>query len=546
VTPAALIAGRYQAIVEQSPELTLILDADGIVEYTSPACAAILDDQIQRFEGLAFTSRVHPHDMPVVARIFGTVPGEFAQIGRVRLARARDGWATLDVTVRNCLHEPSVAGYVLHCRDLAEHDAMERRIRGIAQEDALTRLPTRNFFIERLDEALRSGDPVTLFSVDLDGFRRVNEYDGHDVGDEVLRIVSSRLNAVDRERCTVARVGGDQFMVFIEQAAMASAVDAWASKLADAVGAEIALGERRFFLTATIGIAVAPADGRSAAELVRAAEIAMTTGKQSMPGCSLRFSEAMRGRIAERREAEVELRRGLESKIFRLAYQPEVHLESGSIVALEALIRLPGYRHSTEHLIRAAEESRLIIPISDHVLDLAIAELANWLRSDRAVRLAVNISPEHVRSGFLTAGIEAALARHGVSAQHLELEITEHVVLEHSDETIRTLQRLRSSGVTIAIDDFGTGYASLAYLRRFPVDKLKIDRTFVAGLIDDAREAALVDAIVSVAHKLGLAVVAEGVETPEQSAALRQMGCEFGQGYLFGKPVSADAIGWAN
>jgi EAL domain-containing protein (putative c-di-GMP-specific phosphodiesterase class I) len=227
-----------------------------------------------------------------------------------------------------------------------------------------------------------------------------------------------------------------------------------------------------------------------------------------------------------------------------MLYQPEVRLDDGALVALEALVRLPGYRHSTEHMIRAAEESRLIVPLGERVLDLAVADAAAWNQAGRNVRLAVNISPEQVRSGSIGASVERVLDHYGLPAPQLELELTEHVVLEQSDDAIRTIGKLRELGVTIAIDDFGTGYSSLAYLRRFPVDKLKIDRTFVSGLTENTRDRALVDAMISVALKLGLSIVAEGIEAPEQAAILRSMGCQLGQGYWFGRPVAASAVNW--
>lgn len=544
MTERALGIGRLEAIVEQSRDLMLVIDAHGIVEYASPACAALLDDQIDRFEGLPFATRVHPEDQRLLERIAASVPGEFVQVGRVRIARASGGWAILDVTARNCLHEERVCGIVLTCRDMAHQEEMERRIRRVALEDALTRLPTRNYFIEQLDGALAGGGPLAVLSVDLDNFRRVNDYDGHDVGDDVLRTLGTRMRGLDPERMTVARVGGDQFMLFargIDDDAVALRL---ARELTRAVSEEIAVGDRTFTLTSTIGIALAPAHGRSALELIRCSEIAMTTAKGAAAGNALVFTERMRGRISERREAEVELRRGLTNEEFQMLYQPEVRLDDGELVALEALVRLPGYRHSTEHMIRAAEESRLILPLGERVLDLAVADAAAWTRAGRNVRLAVNISPEQVRAGSIGTSVERALNLYGLPASQLELELTEHVVLEQSDEAIRTIGNLRELGVTIAIDDFGTGYSSLAYLRRFPVDKLKIDRTFVAGLAESARDHALVDAMISVALKLGLSIVAEGIESPEQAAILRAMGCPLGQGFWFGRPVPIPAVNW--
>jgi len=544
VTASSLNLGRLEAIVEQSRDLMLVLDAGGIVEYSSPACAALLDDQIDCFEGLPLAARVHPEDIPLLERIAASVPGEFVQVGRLRLERASGGWAILDVTARNCLHEERVRGIVLTCRDVAQQEEMERRIRRVALEDVLTRLPTRNYFIEQLDAALTSGESLAVLSVDLDGFRRVNDYEGHDVGDDVLRTLGSRMRDLDRERMTVARVGGDQFMLFARAIDDAAAALQIASELTRAVSEEISIGDRTFTLSSTIGIALAPDHGRSALELIRCSEIAMTMAKSGAAGNALVFTERMRGRISERREAEVELRRGLANAEFHMVYQPEVRLDGGGLVALEALVRLPGYRHSTEHMIRAAEESRLIVPLGERVLELAVADAAIWNRAGRNVRLAVNISPEHVRSGSIGTTVEQVLERHGLPASQLELELTEHVVLEQSDDAIRSIGKLREAGVTIAIDDFGTGYSSLAYLRRFPVDKLKIDRAFVAGLTESIRDTALVDAMISVALKLGLSVVAEGIESPEQAEILRGMGCPLGQGYWFGRPVPAATVNW--
>jgi diguanylate cyclase (GGDEF)-like protein len=534
--------GLFRAIVEQSLGLAVVLDADGRIAYMSPACGILLNDQLGTIVGVPFASCVHPDDARAVALLMESYPGEFLRLGRIRVRRPGEGWALLDMTARNCVHEAHVRGFILHGRDCADHDEIERRVRQATQRDSLTRLPTRNAFVEYLEQAIVENPHVAIFSIDVDGIGRVNDYDGRHAGDHVLTTIAARLAAWGDS--FAARVGGNQFMVLATGIAADDAVYAFAARIAGAVAEKIAVGDQTFSLEATIGIARSPRHGDTAELLVASAEVALANARQRSHGAVLMFDEAMRLRVAERRATERELRSALANDAFHLVYQPVLRLAGGELTAFEALIRLPAYRHGTEHLIRAAEESLLIVPIDDHVLDLAVAEAAAWHRAGRGVRLSVNISPEHIRRGVLAESVERVLARHELPADRLEIEITEHVVLKHTDVALHTLGRLRALGVTIAIDDFGTGYSSLSYLRAFPVDKLKIDRSFVAGLGKNARDAALVDAMISVAEKLGIAVVAEGIETAEQADILRTLGCEYGQGYFFGRPVRSAEIAW--
>ena len=421
-----------------------------------------------------------------------------------------------------------------------------------ATHDALTGLPNRTLVIDRLTHALararrRPGALAVLF-VDLDRFKVVNDSLGHSVGDEVLIQIAQRLRDAVRPGDTVARLAGDEFVVVCEDVAGEADVLLLADRVALAVAAPIPLYGRDAIITASIGIALASPDTR-AEDLLRDADVAMYGAKERGRARLEIFDQAMRTRMLERLEIEHALRRALAHNEFVLHYQPTVSLRTGRTVSVEALLRWPDPERGLvmpDEFIPVAEENGLIVPLGRWALEEACRQLASWRAQYPEcadLQVSVNLSARQFADPDLVPSVAAALCEAGLPPSRLWLEITESVLMDEAEATIETLKALRALGVHLSIDDFGTGYSSLSYLKRFPVDVLKIDRSFVDGLGADPEDEAIVTAVVRLAHALDLQVVAEGVETAAQLAELRRLGCNAVQGYYFAHPQPAAEMG---
>ena len=526
------------AIIEHLLDLVFVIDAGGRVCYASPNCIeAFAEREALDVVGVPWEHLFHDGDSAAATSLL--LAEGFGRAERLRLACSVPEWAHVEVRAHR-LEDDRINGVIAQCRRIAG-GALPERMHGPDLQVCV--LPTRAFIAARIDEILAVGKVAAAFFVDLDRFGRVNDFHGRDAGDEALRLVANRLSSMG-DGMSIAAVGGAQFLVLAEHVDHVEEALALAERIARTISAEMAIERFTLELASTIGIALAPMHGSGSSEVIRSAEIATATGKKSLRGSIVLYRGTMQSRIADLREDEVELRRGLALRQLHLAYQPEIDLQTGMMVGAEALVRWPDFKHSIERLIRAAEDAHLIVPLGEIVLDMAIKEAARWLHDGHPQRIAINVSPEQVHQGVILSSLERVLDLYGLPASYVEIEITEHIVLEQSADAIRTLGRLRALGATIAIDDFGTGYSSLAYLRRFPVDKIKIDGSFVVDMAENARDAALVDAIVSVGSKLGLVIVAEGVEEMAQAIMLRDMGCHLGQGYLFGRPGVAEHLPW--
>ena len=436
----------------------------------------------------------------------------------------------------------------LALNDAGAVDAM-RRVLGEAvhqaTHDALTGLPNRTLVLDRLTHALarsrRQPQGLAVLFVDLDRFKVVNDSLGHSVGDEVLVQVAQRLQAAVRPADTVARLAGDEFVVICEDVVDERDVLRVAERVAQAVAAPIPLYGRDTIITASIGIALACEETR-AEDLLRDADVAMYRAKERGRARLEVFDQAMRTRMLRRLEIEHALRRALQEDAFTLHYQPTVHLATGRPISVEALLRwehpewglvMPG------EFVPLAEETGLIMPLGKWVIEEACRQLASWRRmhSECAdINVSVNLSARQFADPNLVDIVSSALKESGLAPSGLWLEITESVLMEEAQTTVETLRALRGLGVHLSIDDFGTGYSSLSYLKRFPVDVLKIDRSFVDGLGTDPEDEAIVTAVVRLAQALDLDVVAEGVETAGQLAELRRLGCTAVQGFYFGRP----------
>ncbi len=421
----------------------------------------------------------------------------------------------------------------------------EHRITHLALHDTLTGLPNRNFFRQSLDQAMtrsaRSGESVVVLSLDLDGFKGVNDTLGHPVGDALLRMVGTMLT----ERVTdglISRLGGDEFAIILSGSVDPARPGVLAQAIIDMLRAPLVVDGHPVMIATSIGIAIGPADGADADHLLKHADLALYRAKQDGRGVYRFFEPALDAAARARRQLELDLRRGLHDGEFALHFQPIFDLKAQRIGGFEALLR---WHHPTRgfvspvEFIPVAEETGLIIGLGEWVIHEACRQAVNW---PDHVRVAVNVSAIQFRNDGLKAIVLQALTRSGLAPQRLEIEITESVFLDGEGPVVSLLHSLRAMGIRIALDDFGTGYSSLSYLRSFPFDKLKIDRSFVIAVAQDPSAAAIVRAILDLAAALGMDTTAEGVEDEDQLARLRGQGCGSIQGYLFSRPVAATGI----
>jgi len=435
--------------------------------------------------------------------------------------------------------------------DITERKLSQERLARHAYFDALTNLPNRVSFQKRLEEqirlATRTDARFAVLYMDLDGFKRVNDTLGHAAGDALLEIVAERFRGCVRDGDAVARVGGDEFTMILADVRDRSQVSVVANRVLASIAAPLTLLGNEVIVGISIGCAIFPDDGATVEELAKHADHAMYRAKDAGKNRLAFHSRTESAQRDDRPTLDDELRRAIEAGELELYYQPQVDVASGTLAGLEALVR---WNHPTRGLLApgaflsAAEEGGLMLPLTAWVLKRACEQTAEWLRAGCSPpRVAVNVSPRQVDSDLLVELVTRALAGSGLSPSLLELEVTEEALMTDKRVSARSLARLRGLGVTVAVDDFGTGYSSLSYLQQLPIDTLKIDRSFVVGMTRDTSTKTstrpIVQAIVSMARALELSVVAEGVETEEQLAALAELGCEQVQGYLVGKPMPA-------
>jgi diguanylate cyclase (GGDEF)-like protein/PAS domain S-box-containing protein len=443
-----------------------------------------------------------------------------------------------------------VTGAVMVFHDVSIARAMTSKMLHLAQHDTLTDLPNRILFSSRLTEAIaaayRYRRKLAVLFLDLDRFKHINDSLGHVIADRVLQSVASRLQACVRASDTVARQGGDEFVILLSEVARAQDAAVSAEKILQAVGSLHRIDGHDLHLTASIGIVTYPDDGTEAEALIKHADFAMYHAKDTGRNNYQFFKPEMNLLAVERQSLEVDLRQALENREFELHYQPKVNLQTGSITGVEALIRWHHPRRglvSPAQFIPIAEACGVIVPIGRWVLREACRQARAWRDAGLPpLRIAVNVSARELREKDFVAAVLAALTDTGVEPACLELELTESFLMQDATVTGAVLQALKDLGVMLALDDFGTGYSSLSHLRRFPIDTLKIDQSFVRDLATDADDASIVNAVISMGESLNMRVVAEGVETRDQVAFLQQHGCPVAQGYYFGRPVLAGQL----
>ncbi|MEY2437238.1 MAG: hypothetical protein QOF97_2074 [Acidimicrobiaceae bacterium] len=546
---------RFRALIEHSSDVVTVFAIDGTVIYDSPSSTAVLGygpaERIGR-DGFEF---VHADDrdraMEVVANVTAN-GGTVAQL-ELRVQHRNGSFRWAEVSITNLLDESAVGGYVANFRDITDRKSLEDQLAHQAFHDPLTGLANRALLLDRIDHALatRRRDPkrqLALLYVDLDDFKTVNDALGHQAGDDLLREAAARLTLSLRPGDTASRLGGDEFALLLEDLPERDTAYEVGARVLDALQASFDAEGEEVWVNASIGIAVSTGT-EDAAALLRNADLAMYRAKGEGKGRFEIYEAGMHAMVVDRVALRADLRRAVAAEEFEPYYQPIVDLETGRVTGVEALVR---WHHPERGLIEPAvfipmaEETGLIIPIGSTVLRRACTDAAGWLRefgSAAPQSMSVNLSPRQIQDPGLITEVELALSHSGLPPAALVLEITESILLDDTDTAAATLADLKALGVRIALDDFGTGYSSLTHLDRFPVDVLKIDKSFVDALTsEDADRSSLVGAIINLGMMLGLHVTAEGIEGSEQLARLRSMGCELGQGFYFDKPMDARAL----
>jgi diguanylate cyclase (GGDEF)-like protein/PAS domain S-box-containing protein len=541
---------RYRLMAENSTDLIARISPEGVFAYTSDAVRLLAGYEPLELVGRSVFEVVLEEDHHVIHRAVADLQdGANASRTFSYRARRKDGtYVWFETTSRAIRNAAGAIGEIVSVsRDITERRDAEAQIEYQAYHDALTGLPNRLLFRDRLTIALahakRQQSPLTVMFLDLDRFKYVNDTLGHSLGDELLRAVAARLRSVLREGDTIARMGGDEFTILLGDVTAAEEAAKIAQKLLDTVAEPLRVEGHELYVTTSIGIAMFPDDGDTAEALLKNADGAMYRAKEIGRNLYQLCTRAMNSRAAERLSIENALRRAIEREELVLHFQPLVHLDTREVAGMEALLR---WNRGGDTLvppsdfIGIAEETRLIVPIGEWVLRKACMQAKAWQRSTYPhLRMAVNLSPRQFQQSELCDIVAAALQESGLEPRYLELEITESTAMLNTDRTIATLGALRELGVRIAIDDFGTGHSALSYLRRFAIDRVKIDREFVQEIENSRSNRAIVAAIAAMAHGLDLCVTAEGVETEEQVRFLEEQRCEEVQGFLFGRPVPA-------
>jgi diguanylate cyclase (GGDEF)-like protein/PAS domain S-box-containing protein len=535
---------HFRSIVTASTDLVIVL-GEGGCRHVSPSVTAMVGVSEDAILGSGLVRFLHPDDRPVVRSAHATGRAdEFV----FRMTNRFGEWRHLEAHVTDLRGDRQIRGVVLNARDISERVRLQEELTEQAYHDGLTALANRSLYRDRLDHALarsaRTGEPVAVLMLDLDGFKQVNDSLGHDAGDQLLRYVGQRLTDTVRPTDTVARFGGDEFAILLEDTDESQAV-AVSRRALERLTEPVLIAGRELSVAASIGIVVHPGGAGSGDDLVRDADVAMYAAKDAGRGRHEVFRAEMAREPDELLGLDHELRTGLHRGEFSVHYQPEIALAGGAIVGVEALLRWTSPTRgpvSPDRFIPAAEASGMIAALGEFVLREVCAQTARWIRdglvADSFVTW-VNVSGKQLAMGVVTPTVERALRGAGLPPRHLGLEVTETAIVEGgaADRARVDLQRLHDLGMRIAIDDFGTGYSPIAQLHDFPVDVIKVDLSFVQGIERDAKALAITDGVVSLAHKLGVLAVAEGIESEGQLAAVRATGCDIGQGYLFARPL---------
>lgn len=539
-------------VFQYAQEGIMITDAEGTILYVNPAFTAITGYTEEEVRGknprLLKSGR---HDAFFYRQMWESVRRTGQWRGEI-WNRRKNGeiypeWLTISA-IKN--EKGRITHYVAVFTDITERKRYEEQIKHQALHDPLTDLPNRRLFHDRLAHAIREAKEtqrkVAVLFLDLDRFKNINDTLGHILGDELLRHVAKRLSSCVPREGVLARIGGDEFAVLLPALTARAEAERVAKDIVDRFTQPIALGERSLYVSISVGISLYPDDGDDCPTLIKNADMAMYCAKEEGGNRYRFFTPGMRLETVQRWQLENGMRQALELGELQLVYQPQVEAQTGRMVGVEALLR---WHHpeqgvmSPATFIPLAEETGFIVPIGDWVLRTACAQAKAWQEAGLPpIRVAVNLSARQFQEGRLEATVRRVLAETGLEPQFLELEITEGIMMTNHTQTVEQLHRLKALGVKVAIDDFGIGYSSLGYLKKFPIDTLKIDKSFIRDCTDVPEDAAIVKAVIALAKNLNIPVVAEGVENPRQLAFLCAEGCDVIQGYLYSPPVSAEEV----
>lgn len=543
---------HFRSLVQNSSDVITLIARDGTIRYQSASVERILGYGDQRLVGTPFGDLAHPDDRLQLLRKIDeaiNIPGPPIAV-ECRLRREDGSYGPTEITITNLLDLPSVKGIVLNTRDVSERKALEEKLTHQAFHDSLTNLPNRAAFRINLDHALNADGErhIAVLFLDLDDFKSVNDTMTHEVGDQLLAAVGARVASTLRPGDSVARLGGDEFAVLLGNVEDEDT----AHRVADRIGRQLAppfsIGGKDVSIHASIGIAGLVSGKEAADELIRNADVAMYIAKARGKARAVEYEPSLARAALNRMELERDLQVALDEKQFVVHYQPVIMLESGAVHSLEALVR---WNHPSRGLIypadfiSIAEQSGLIVDLGRWVLQQASRDARRWqvhYPSTPMMQISVNISGRQLQRSALVGEVMDAVDAAGLDPQTLILELTESVLMADTAPVAATLQELRSRGIRLALDDFGTGFSSLGHLRDFPVDIIKMDRSFVAGIGNGLADGAILRAIIGLASSLGLMTIAEGIERAEQLAALNAMGCQAGQGFYLSKPLEHDAM----
>ena len=542
------------AILDGARDLTVILSADGLIRHATLAANTMLGRPSEWLTGQSLAALAHPDDRTSLpdphadAAPDATTDPWPSTCAEVRLSHLQGHWVVTEVTTSDLRKDPGVRGLVLNIRDISARKAHEEDLVRRALYDPLTGLANRALFREHVEKALARlrrtpARPHAVLFVDLDGFKTVNDSLGHAAGDEVLVEVGNRLRRWMRPGDTAARLGGDEFAVLLENTSETEA-GMLAGRILKVLLSPVVVQGKEVVLTGSIGIAFSES-GEDADEILRNADVAMYTAKAAGKGQFRVFEPAMHHAALHRLDLEADLRRAIEHQELLLTYQPIFDLASSRITGMEVLVR---WLHPVRGLIQPldfiplAEDTGLIRPLGRLILEQACRQAKDWstrFPGDRPLRLCVNASVRQIEHPAFYDEVANALAMSGFDGRNLTLEITESLFMNDLEATVEKLSRLKELGLKLAVDDFGTGYSSLSYLRSLPIDILKIDKSFVAGVTYGIEQAAVAHAVVKLARTFNLQTVAEGIEKAEQATQLLSIGADMGQGYWFSRPLRA-------
>jgi diguanylate cyclase (GGDEF)-like protein/PAS domain S-box-containing protein len=545
---------RFQTLVQSASDVILIAKPDTTITWQTQSAQRVLGFGPGTLEGTKFTSLLHPSDRERALAAYAgfAMRSGSSNMAEWRVVHADGSCRDVEVVANNLMADPTVEGIVLTLRDVTERKSLEDELKHQAFHDALSGLANRALFTDRLDHALarasRSLSSLAVLFIDLDDFKLVNDTLGHAAGDQLLVAVANRLQGSLRSGDTAARFGGDEFAILLEETPDREDARQAAERILLDLKAPFQVQDRVVTVYASIGIAYSKLGEEGPAEILQAADVAMYAAKARGKNCYETYKPALQAAVSERLERTADLQRAVEQGEFVLHYQPIVSLDGSGSVGVEALVR---WQHPTEGMkqpnefIPLAEETGLVIPMGRWVLSEACRQAAQWQRDhdmEGKIRVSVNISARHFQHDGLLGDVSRALQEANLPASCLVLEITESLLVHDAEAVIARMYEMKKLGVAFAVDDFGTGYSSLSYLQRFPIDILKVDKSFVDDVGDSERALALAKAIVQLGKSLNLDTVAEGIERAGQADGLRGLGCRYGQGFLFAKPVAAAEI----